>query len=347
MNSAEFNTKDLNSLNGEYTRQRLFVHDDILQESLASIQPAKEQPLVIFLGGGSASGKSSISNMLLQTFKDDGESVALIDSDKIKTMLPEHNQLIKRSPEQAASILHDESSDISEKLYQAALKNKVNIIFDGTMKNPEKYEVLIQSAKAENYNVSLVLADVPLQEAIRRAEIRFEIEQRRVPPEIIEQSHKSVPNSFYRLKDQADSFYLYDTTHRHPELFYAKDEGKILVHNKERLEQFYNKGEVLPLKERWVELVEPKKLINILKSETKGVPNGDHITKELLNQKVNAYRLEVKKGIETLYLRGENVPERIELQRHPWLPQQNKNLLLDQIGINPPMSLKNDMSLDM
>ncbi|WP_375708485.1 zeta toxin family protein, partial [Paenibacillus albidus] len=140
----------------------------------------------------------------------------------------------------------------------------MNIIFDGTMKNTEKYERLIQGAKAENYNVSLVIADVPLQEAIKRAEIRFEIELRRVPQEIIVQSHKSVPNSFYRLKDQADSFYLYDTTHRHPELFYAKDEGKILVHNKERLEQFYDKGEVLHAKEKWVELDKPKKLIDIL-----------------------------------------------------------------------------------
>ncbi|MBT2293755.1 hypothetical protein J7E73_32610, partial [Paenibacillus albidus] len=91
-----------------------------------------------------------------------------------------------------------------------------------------------------------------------------------------------------------------------------------------------------------------KTQVDILKAETKGIPNGDHITKELLNQKIDAYRLVVKKGIETLHLRGVNEPGSIELQRHPWLPQQNKNLLLDQIGINTPnMSLKNDMSMDM
>lgn len=305
--------------------------------------------MVIFLGGGSASGKSSISNMLVQTFHDEGESVALIDPDKIKGMLPEYKQLTKNNPEQAAPILHDESSDISEKLYQAALKNKVNIIFDGTMKNADKYERLIQAAKAENYNISLVFADVPLQEAIRRAEIRFEIEQRRVPLEIIEQSHKGVPNSFYRLKDKADSFYLYDTTHRHPELFYAKDEREIIVHNKERLERFYDKGGIAyKNKEKWVELDPPKKLIDILKSETKGIPNGDHITKELLNQKVDSYRIEVRKDIETLKLKGANVPESIQLQRHPWLPQQSKNLLLDEVGVSTHnMSLKNDISMEM
>jgi adenylylsulfate kinase-like enzyme len=126
-------TKDLYFRDGAYTPQRRQIHENIVDQALSSVQPAQQQPLVVFLGGGSASGKSTIVKRYLQKFKNFNEGILLIDSDKIKTMLPEYQKMVETDPKNAANRLHDESSDIATKMYEAGLRNKVNMILDGTI----------------------------------------------------------------------------------------------------------------------------------------------------------------------------------------------------------------------
>lgn len=234
-------TKNQYWKDGNYTSERLVIHEQIINQLIKDIR-SSDNPTANFLGGGSGSGKSSIANLLIQQFKEKGEDVVLIDSDKIKTMLPEYNTLIEKNPAQAAMILHDESSDISTKLFQKCLENKLNFIFDGTMKNKEKYESFIESARQHKFEVSVSIADVPLEEAKHRAKLRYETERRYVPVEIIEESHRKVPVTFQALKDKVDSFYLYDTTHIHPVQFYVKEKGKVKVLDQEHLSEFYAKA---------------------------------------------------------------------------------------------------------
>jgi hypothetical protein len=59
-----------------------------------------------------------------------------VDSDAIKTKLPEHRAFIEQDANSAANRLHEESSDVVVKLYERCLEQKVNIIVDGTMKDP-------------------------------------------------------------------------------------------------------------------------------------------------------------------------------------------------------------------
>jgi predicted ABC-type ATPase len=139
--------------------------------------------------------------------------------------------MVETDPKNAANRLHDESSDIATKMYEAGLRNKVNMILDGTMKNAEKYERFIQAARENGYSISVVIADVSLEKAYRRADIRYKIERRLVPREIIRESHRNVPLTFKRIQDKVDSFDLYDTTSRNPQPFYVKDHGKVLVKN--------------------------------------------------------------------------------------------------------------------
>lgn len=332
-------TKEAYFQNGEYTAKRLQIHEDIIRKSLASMQPAAEQPLAIFLGGGSASGKTSISQMLTQSFADSKEHVLLIDSDKIKTMLPEYEKLVRQDPENMATQLHDESSDIANRLYEAGLNSRVNIILDGTMKNAEKYERFIQAARASEYSVSAVIADVPLEEAYRRADIRFEIEQRRVPREVIQDSHRNVPLTFKRIEDQLDSFYLYDTTHRHPQQFYVKDNGQVLVKNEERLAQFFAKSEA-----------QNEQLKDLLK-KIDGLPsihNKIDLDAKTLNREVVSHSLQKRGDGHTLKVRlkGDSKELQIRMDPAPHLNAELKNQLIDQAakgiagpGLNRGMDL--------
>lgn len=340
-------TKDMNFINGKYADERVLIHDEILKKSLDDLQQAHEKPLVIFLGGGSASGKSSISKMLIQTFRDEGEDVILIDSDKIKTMLPEYKQLIERDPEHAAAVLHDESSDISEILYSRSLEKKVNILFDGTMKNAEKYERLIREARAQNYSVSAVIADVPLEEAYRRADIRFEIEKRRVPREVIKQSHEGVPRTFNQLKDKFDSFYLYDTSKRHPIPFYVKDDG-IQIEDEQRLAEFYAKAGNSIDYQKWIQPEHSKKLVDVLKM-AKGLPDDNSLTAELLNRTVERYAITKINGKEVVSysLKGCTEVSSIQLRSLPHLSAEAKNLLLDQASLNVGYIKNKEIGLEL
>ncbi|WP_054029125.1 zeta toxin family protein [Bacillus sp. FJAT-28004] len=293
-------TKDLYTDNGQYTQQRLEVHRTIINELIEGLSAATNQPVVHLMGGGTASGKSALSGLMINGFKSERESVLVIDSDRIKSMLPEYTQLQQRDPEKTASILHDESSDISEKLYMKATENKLNIIFDGTMKNREKYERYIDIAKSNGYKVSGVLADVPLEEAYRRENIRFLKEQRRVPAEIVKESHAMVPVTFHHIKDKLDSFFLYDMSERHPAQFYVKDNNQIRVLDEERLASFYAKGDLEA--DQWIKLEKPIELKELIK-QAKGMPTGAQVTAELLKSPVQNYKVDVVNGREVMNFR--------------------------------------------
>lgn len=239
-----YDTKQLFLQTGNYSSERRKVHDQIFRELLNDLKPPGSQPAVIFLGGGVAAGKTSISKMLVESFKENKEDVLHIDADKIKTMLPEYKKLIQASPEDMAVKLHYESSDIATDLYGQALKQKLNVILDGTMKDLERYQGYIAQAQEQNYNISAIIVDVSIEEAMRRADIRYEIEKRRVPNEILRSSHQQVPLTFINIKDSLDSFYLYDTSNQHPQQFYVKYNGRVLVKNEERLAKFYEKSQL-------------------------------------------------------------------------------------------------------
>lgn len=337
----ENTTKSLHTILDQYSTERQALHQQIIQELTAGYTAATDQPLAIYLGGGTASGKSSLSKMLVQSFRDENEQVIVIDSDHIKQRLPEYQEWLKRDPEQAASFTHDESSEIADMLYERCTGQRLNVIYDGTMKNTVKYSKLIDMAKDRGYAVSAVLADVPLEEAFRRAEIRFQIEKRRVPETIIRQSHEQVPMTFHQLKDKLDSFYLYDTSQRYPVQFYVKQDNQIQVRNEERLNHFYKKAGMSY--DEWTQLPAATLLKDVLKL-AQGMPTGGHVTPELLTQQISGYRLDRTGGKETMhYKRADGQLGNIQLEKVPFLSIKDRNMMLDQAAGHTMQSMSRNM----
>ena len=323
-------TKQMYAHIGQYSAERIRIQEAIMEQLMAGLSPAPDQPQVIFLGGGSGSGKTSISKLLLQSFQENNESVIHVDSDRIKAMLPEHASFMKEDPNTAAYRLHEESSDMAKALFERCLKSRYHILLDGTLKNADSVVNQIRVARENGYGVSLVIADVPLEEALQRAEKRFLIEGRRVPEAIIRESHEKIPVTFDRIHKEVDSCYLYDTSARHPTQFYVRDKSQIQVLNTERLHQFYAKASLKPpVMEHWHE--QPLLLKDALKLG-KGIPTGRHVTAELLNQRVERFAFGIENGKETFryQVKGQHAVQRIRMEQPPYLSKQTRDRFLEQ-----------------
>lgn len=202
---------------GNYTPERKALHKKILSDLLKSAGETNKngKPVVVILGGGTASGKSSIRGAISSdVFKRDGQDMgfATVDSDDIKREFPETQKMIDAGLTDWAARTHDESSDITLAGIEMLTKAQKNFVYDGTMKNADKYANIIDKFRKAGYDVHIYVADAPIDVAVDRAEKRGHGKEKRfVDIDVILDSHTNIPNSFERLKDKADSYFLYDT----------------------------------------------------------------------------------------------------------------------------------------
>lgn len=178
--AAATQTIDIHKPGGTYTPERLAVHAAIAEnfisaERIAAATPAPGQkPVFTILGGRGGSGKGWFKGQVY----DEGKNVVL-DSDEIKGMLPEYEGW-------NAASLHEEASDIFDKITEMAVAKKVNIVHDATMKTVTKAVKTIEGFKQAGYDTAAHYMYLPAHEAAKRAVDRFiGPTGRLVPPEVV------------------------------------------------------------------------------------------------------------------------------------------------------------------
>lgn len=238
-------TKLTYCVNNEYTKQRKKLHQDIINKIIKD--SPSENPEAFLLGGGSASGKSFISTIFLQAYKDAGKTITYIDSDDIKNFLPEYLEMVESGIDEfvlkAAAFVHDESSDIAETIINICINKKLHFIYDGTMKNAEKYKNIIIKLKNSSYIIHGVIVHVPLNVAFERAEIRFKAEGRKVPDIDIIESHENVAITFSMIYKDFDTYIMYDNSTKPAVPFAVKDSKDLpeKIINPIKFFEFFNK----------------------------------------------------------------------------------------------------------
>ena len=204
---------------GEYRGQRRELHEKILDEKLSKVK-SSDKPIAILTGGGSGSGKTSVIEASLGNMKD---QMVHVDADDIKKSIPEYNELVAKDSPTAAAQAHDESSDLSSELINRSIAEKKPFLYDSTMKNKEKFERLAKKLKENGYEVHIVFADCPLEEAKARAAARAKITGRKVPDSVIEESHSGAISGLKHLSKFADSTSVFSTAGKPPpRLAYSK-----------------------------------------------------------------------------------------------------------------------------
>lgn len=97
------------------------------------IRPSKN-PVAILLGGQPAAGKSSLTEAAKAEYPD--KNFLVINGDNFREFHPDHQKIIETDIENYSTKTQLFSNVFTEGLIQEAIKNKYDVIIEGTMRNP-------------------------------------------------------------------------------------------------------------------------------------------------------------------------------------------------------------------
>lgn len=235
---------------GEFTEERKRLHAKIMDSLFEGKTPVPEgqQPTFVLMGGGSASGKSTIIRSGHVTLPDE-DSTVKIDCDEIKAILPEFRPLAKAGEPRSASFVHEESSDLGKAAMRRGFSGRYNVVLDGTGDGSmESLMKKIKAARAAGYRVVANYATVDTDEAVRRSMARAQKEPDRgiVPESVIRQNHAAVSAIFPEAVKAGmfDEARVYDTgvPGGKPQLLFETKDGKQNVVNQEGYSRFLAKA---------------------------------------------------------------------------------------------------------
>lgn len=173
------------------TPERAQLHDEIVDYEMAGKvrRQSQEPPVFVFMGGGPASGKTTMlksGDISVPTRSDDGSLIVgaeakhaiEIGADEYKTFIPEYEALRRgRGGEamrkKAAGRAHEESSMIAKAIQRRSMDLGIDIVLDG-LGDSDKGSLMgkVRRAKEAGYEVRGLYATIPTEVAVERAEAR-------------------------------------------------------------------------------------------------------------------------------------------------------------------------------
>ena len=192
-----------------------------------------ENPVVIFLAGQSASGKSQLKNEIDSNF-------LIVDVDDFRKYHPDYFKLYKKHGKESAKYTHDFASEVADELIKKGADLKVNILVDGTLKSFEKPFERAKFLNEQNYVCEIRAVVTKPEKSSLANPLRYEelIERKRIPrlapPEVHDQCVKNFPSTITKLF-KTGFFKQVLLFNRNRELIYHSDV------NKESPKQFIEK----------------------------------------------------------------------------------------------------------
>lgn len=216
-------------------------HQAFAEAAIAGkVPPTNRKPVAIIMGGGTASGKSTLAKKIVG----DNPNYVRVDADGIKPQIPEHATLKLQEGDQpdmttvrntnlAASRVHEESSYMAKLILAKAAANKLDVIYDATSSG-KGLAIMINQMEHEGYDVHLLFADVPEHIATQRAAMRALDASdpagfgRKIPKDAMHNTHVLSAANFIMMKDSPmlASAKLYDTRGDEPHLVYQGGRGE-------------------------------------------------------------------------------------------------------------------------
>jgi predicted ABC-type ATPase len=172
-----------------WTEERKQLHTKIVESFFEGVTPV-EKPAFHMMGGGPASGKSSVLKAGLIELP---ENQLTVDADEIKSKLPEYREMLEVKDKAAAGFAHEESSYLAKEIMARSLKEGLNTNLDGT--GDGGYDGLkkkIRDARAAGMPVTANYMTIETETSWAISKKRFEATGRFVPEKILRNTHKKV-----------------------------------------------------------------------------------------------------------------------------------------------------------
>lgn len=196
------------TVDGKLSDEREELHRSILDSLFKGKRPV-DNPVFTVMGGGSASGKSTMIDSGAVSLV---EGTTIIDSDAIKAMLPEYREMLAKGDPAAARYVHEESSALAKRALYVANAHRFNVTLDGTGDGSVKSMMAkISNAKNAGMRIEGVYATVPTDVAVARSMARAAATGRFVPEEDIRTIHRKVSQILPEIAGEFDEVSLYYT----------------------------------------------------------------------------------------------------------------------------------------
>uniref|UniRef100_A0A914VIU9 Zeta toxin domain-containing protein n=1 Tax=Plectus sambesii TaxID=2011161 RepID=A0A914VIU9_9BILA len=167
-------------------------------------------PVAVFIGGGTASGKSSLDDVWMMPMNMSC-GFSYIDPDDIMMEMNAWHGMVNAGDQCAAALLHANASAIAKSAYSDAIANNYNVVYDGTMSNMNGTLERLSMAASKGYRIYFFGAWASTALAAERAIIRANFTGRYVPLCVIVESHMSFSNNFMDYIRLLPENQLYDT----------------------------------------------------------------------------------------------------------------------------------------
>ena len=228
------------SRTGGYSKARQALHKEIIDAHFQGKTPVSK-PTGYLMGGGPASGKSGIIKSGQVSVP---KNTVTIDSDHIKSLLPEYRKGVVGKDSTAAAFAHEESSYLSKQIHSKATKGSFNSLLDGT--GDSGLDSLGKKVKKIRDGGGTVVAhyvSVPTKVAIKRNRKRA-AKTGRLPPEtMLKNTHKAVSAVVPKAIKAGlyDKITIWDTNGKPVKV--ASAEGtKLQIHDSVKFKRFTKKG---------------------------------------------------------------------------------------------------------
>jgi hypothetical protein len=254
---------------GRWDPERVTIHDRYVREGMEGAQTT-DSPVVYMTGGGAAAGKTS--GLLKNPGTGiPGEGMVRVNADDAKKALPEFANV---DPENAAFLVHDESSHMSKRLLFESLGNGHSVVYDavgdsGIDNLAAKVQEMRDSGAAAVYAdyATVSLATALARAAKRAADPNSPDFGRVVKPSIIRAQYHDIPVTVTAAieRDVFDRLRVWSTESRPPVLLATYERGTGLkVHDQAGWDAFADtsvieSGSAVSLPVPFVEHGDPKR----------------------------------------------------------------------------------------
>eukprot|EP00928_Gymnodinium_smaydae_P070710 TRINITY_DN54492_c0_g1_i1.p1 TRINITY_DN54492_c0_g1~~TRINITY_DN54492_c0_g1_i1.p1 ORF type:complete len:441 (-),score=43.23 TRINITY_DN54492_c0_g1_i1:232-1554(-) len=191
-----------------YHPARVEMQDKIISHLFSQTSRQKHDllPWVVFTAGAMGAGKGHVVRWMEQKGYLPLDRFVVVDPDQIRQSFPEWPGYLAQGAQRAGELTQKEAGCIAEILGYKALQQRLNVVFDGSLRNAEWYTKYFQLIRDQFPGIRIMILHIVAEEeqVLKLAERRARSTGRRVPREVLLKTLEIVPRSVRALAPYAD-----------------------------------------------------------------------------------------------------------------------------------------------